>query len=71
MELFVELETLKLVASQNDRREKPSITIKRGDALPLTVRFLQAQTPARLDSTTTISFALKESGKHDATPVVL
>jgi len=71
MELFVELETLKLVASQNDRREKPSITIKRGDALPLTVRFLQAQTPTRLDSTTTISFALKESGKYDATPVVL
>jgi hypothetical protein len=71
MELFVELETLKLVASQNDRREKPSITIKRGDALPLTVRFLQAQAPTRLDATTTISFALKESGKYDATPVVL
>lgn len=71
MELFVELETLKLVSSQNDRREKPSITIKRGDALPLTVRFLQAQTPTRLDATTTISFALKESGKYDATPVVL
>jgi hypothetical protein len=71
MELFVELETLKLVTSQTDRREMQSVTVKRGDALPLTVRFLQNQTPTRLDSTTVISFALKESGKYDATPVVL
>ena len=71
MELYVELETLKLVSSQYDRREKNSVTIKRGDALPLTVRFLEAQTPTRLDASTTITFALKEIGKYDNDPVVL
>jgi len=71
MELFVELETLKLVTSQTDRRQVQSFSIKRGDALPLTVRFLQAQTPTRLDASTVISFALKESGKYDDGAVVL
>jgi len=71
MELFIELETLKLVTSLTDRRELRSFTIKRGDALPLTVRFLQNQTPTRLDASTVITFALKESGKYDDDPVVL
>lgn len=71
MELFVELETLKLVTSLTDRRQVQSFSIKRGDALPLTVRFLQAQTPTRLDASTVISFALKESGKYDDGAVVL
>jgi len=71
MELFIELETLKLVTSQTDRREQRTLTIKRGDALPLTVRFLENQTPTRLDATTVITFALKENGKYDDDPVVL
>ena len=71
MELFIELETLKLVTSQTDRREQRTLTIKRGDAFPLTVRFLKSQTPTRLDATTAINFALKESGKYDDDPVVL
>jgi hypothetical protein len=71
MELFIELETLKLVTSQTDRREQRTLTIKRGDALPLKVRFLESQTPTRLDATTVINFALKESGKYDDDPVVL
>lgn len=71
MDLYVELETLKLVTSVTDRREIRSINVKRGDALPLTVRFLQNQTLTRLDATTVITFALKESGKYDDDPVVL
>lgn len=71
MNLYVELETLKLVTSVTDRREIRSINVKRGDALPLTVRFLQNQTVTRLDSTTVISLAFKESGKYDDDPVVL
>ena len=71
MELFIELETLKLVSSLTDRRELRTVTVKRGDALPLTVRFLEGQTPTRLDATTVITFALKENGKYDDDPVVL
>lgn len=71
MNLYVELETLKLVTSVTDRREIRSINVKRGDALPLTVRFLQSQTATRLDATTVITLALKESGKYDDDPVVL
>ena len=71
MELFIELETLKLVSSLTDRRELRTVTVKRGDALPLTVRFLENQTPTRLDATTVITFALKENGKYDDDPVVL
>lgn len=71
MNLYVELETLKLVRSVTDRRELQSFSVKRGDALPLTVRFLQDQTATRLDASTVISFAFKEAGKYDDDPVVL
>ncbi len=71
MDLYVELETLQLIRATNDRRELNLVQAKRGDALPLTIRFIQNGVPTRLDATTTIRFAIKESGKYDDDPLVL
>lgn len=71
MNLFVDLDTLQLRASGTDSRQVVSIDAKRGDALPLTIRFYQGGSQVRLDATTTINFAVKEDGKYDDDPLVL
>lgn len=71
MNLYVDLDTLQLRASGTDSRQVVSIDAKRGDALPLTIRFYQGGSQVRLDATTTINFAIKEDGKYDDDPLVL
>jgi hypothetical protein len=71
MNLYVDLDTLQLRASGTDSRQVVSIDAKRGDALPLTIRFYQGGSQVRLDATTTINFAVKEDGKYDDDPLVL
>lgn len=70
MNLFVDLDALQLRASATDSRQVSIIDAKRGDALPLEVRFIQDGAPTRLDVTTTINFAIKEEGKYDQDPLV-
>ena len=71
MNLYVDLDTLQLRSSATDARLVSFLDAKRGDALPLTIRFYQAGSIVRLDATTTINFALKEEGKYDQDPLVL
>ena len=71
MNLYVDLDTLQLRASATDARLVSFLDAKRGDALPLVVRFYRSGSIVRLDATTTINFALKEEGKYDQDPLVL
>lgn len=71
MNLYVDLDTLQLRASATDARLVSFLDAKRGDALPLAVRFYRNGSIVRLDATTTINFALKEEGKYDQDPLVL
>jgi hypothetical protein len=71
MDLFIELETLQLISAVNDRRRVSSVEAKRGDALPLNIRFVQDGALVRMPSTTVINFAVKEDGKYDEDPLVL
>lgn len=71
MNLYVDLSNLTLVNSATDRRAVTRISAKRGDALPLELRFVRNGAPVRLDASTAITFAIKESGKYDDDPVVL
>jgi hypothetical protein len=71
MNLFIDLDSLNLITAANDRRLVNVITAKRGDALPMTVMFIRSGSPVRLDASTEITFAIKESGKYDDQPLVL
>lgn len=71
MNLYVDLDALQLRASLTDARRVSGIEVKRGDALPLVVRFVQGGSQVRLDSTTVINFAIKENGNYDDDPLVL
>ena len=71
MNLYVELKSLNLKNAPGDQREVKIINAKRGDSLPLVVRFYKGTEQVRLDATTTITFVLKENGKHDASALVL
>ena len=71
MNLYVDLDALQLRASLTDARRVSGIEVKRGDALPLVVRFVQGGSQVRLDATTVINFAIKENGKYDDDPLVL
>jgi hypothetical protein len=71
MNLTLDLGTLSLIESPNDRRKIARIDVKRGDEWPVTLRFYNGTTPVRLPADTEIIFAAKENGKYDTTPVVL
>ena len=71
MNLYVELKSLNLKNAPGDQREIKIINAKRGDSLPLAVRFYKGTEQVRLDPTTTITFVLKENGKHDSSALVL
>jgi len=61
MQLYIELETLQLVCSPENRRIVTAIQGKRGGAIPITLQFLEAGVPVRLDASTVLTFGAKES----------
>lgn len=71
MNLYVELNSLNLKTAPSDQREIEVINAKRGDSLPLVVRFYRGTEQVRLDATTALTFILKENGKHDSDALVL
>lgn len=71
MNLYVDLDSLQLRTSGTDARNVRILNMKRGDALPLEVRFYEGGSQVRLDATTAITFVLKEEGKYDGDALVL
>lgn len=71
MNLYVDLDSLQLRSSGTDARNVKVLNMKRGDALPLEVRFYEGGDQVRLDATTALTFVLKEEGKYDGTALVL
>ena len=71
MRLFIDLDTLTLIAGPNDRRIVSQIRAKRGDNLPIELQFLRNGQPVRLDASTVVTFGAKPLDKFDADPIVL
>jgi hypothetical protein len=70
MKLYIDLDTLTLVAGPTDRRAVARLETKRGDHTPMEIRFLRAGVPVRLDPDTGLAFGCKPNGKFDTEPVV-
>ena len=71
MRLFIDLDTLTLVAGPNDRRIVSQIQAKRGDHLPVELQFLRNGQPVRLPASTVLTFGAKPLNEFDADAVVL
>lgn len=71
MKIYINLDNLELIRAANDNRQVTSLSSKRGDALPIVIRFVKDGSPVRLDGSTVINFAIKEMGKYDTVPLVL
>jgi hypothetical protein len=71
MKLYIDLDTLTLIAGPSDRRIVSQIQAKRGDNLPVEVQFLRSGQPVRLAASTVLTFGAKPLNQFDADPVVL
>lgn len=70
MQLYIDIDSLRLVAGIRDSREISRLELKRGTTLALKIRFVRNKKLVRLDASTTLRFAVKPEGEYDADPLV-
>lgn len=71
MRLFINLDSRQLVTSVTDSQEVTSMSLRRGDKMPLDLYFSQAGLQTALSSTSFgINFTAKENGDYDGNEVL-
>lgn len=70
MRIYIDLDTQLIVTGLGTRTPITELQFKRGDSARIEVVYFRGVTQAQLTAGATGKFALKESGKYDAEPVV-